>query len=50
MRDAWAPDAERHAVACRKLDITRRDQLADALTGLLDAGGEDPSATAAMFS
>ena len=34
----------------RKLEITRRGQLAGALTGLLGDGGEDPSATAAMIS
>jgi DNA-binding CsgD family transcriptional regulator len=32
----------------RKLDVTRRGQLADALTGLLGDGGEDPGATAAI--
>jgi DNA-binding CsgD family transcriptional regulator len=32
----------------RKLDVTRRGQLADALTGLLGDGGEDLSATAAI--
>ena len=30
----------------RKLDITRRGQLAGALTGVLDDSGEDSSATA----
>jgi DNA-binding CsgD family transcriptional regulator len=34
----------------RKLEITRRDQLADALTGLLGDGREDPGATAAIIS
>jgi len=32
----------------RKLDVTRRGQLADALTGFLDDDGEDLSATAAI--
>ena len=32
----------------RKLEITRRGQLANALTGFLDDGGEDLSATAAI--
>jgi DNA-binding CsgD family transcriptional regulator len=32
----------------RKLEITRRDQLATALTGLVDDGGECPSATATI--
>ena len=34
----------------RKLDIKRRGQLADALTGRLGDSGEDPSATAAIIS
>jgi DNA-binding CsgD family transcriptional regulator len=34
----------------RKLEITRRGQLAGALSGLLDAGREDPTATAATIS
>ena len=33
----------------RKLEITRRGQLANALTGLLDDGGEDLSATGGDF-
>ena len=32
----------------RKLEITRRGQLANALTDLFDDGGEDLSATAAI--
>ena len=32
----------------RKLEITRRGQLADALTGLLDDSGEEPSAAATI--
>ncbi len=32
----------------RKLEITRRGQLATALTGLVDDGGECPSATATL--
>jgi DNA-binding CsgD family transcriptional regulator len=32
----------------RKLEITRRGQLANALTGFLDNDGEDLSATAAI--
>ena len=34
----------------RKLEITRRGQLAGALTGLLDGSREDPSATTAAIS
>ena len=32
----------------RKLEITRRDQLATALTGVVDDGGECPRATATI--
>jgi DNA-binding CsgD family transcriptional regulator len=34
----------------RKLEITRRGQLADALTGRLGYGGEDPDSIAAIIS
>jgi hypothetical protein len=34
--------------AYRKLEITRRSQLANALTAFLDDDGEDLSATAAL--
>ncbi|MBV8989148.1 MAG: helix-turn-helix transcriptional regulator [Solirubrobacterales bacterium] len=34
--------------AYRKLDITRRGQLATALSGVLDESGDDPSTTATI--
>jgi len=34
----------------RKLEITRRGQLADALSGVVDDGRENPAATATIFS